>query len=53
MCSPELVSKEQETYLKEVRKLKREVKKDPAKGMALLVKAGIYTKGGNPKKQFK
>lgn len=42
----------QKVYLLKIRELTEEVKKDPSKGLKLLIKAGIYDENGELTKEF-
>ncbi|NQU64848.1 MAG: hypothetical protein HQ517_11300 [SAR324 cluster bacterium] len=52
MCSTELAIKHQNEYLKKVEALTKKVRKDPKKGMEVLIRAGIYDKKGNLTKPY-
>ena len=53
MCFECEQKKEHEEYLKKLKKLARDVKKDPKKGMQILVNAGIYDENGNLTAQYR
>ncbi len=53
MCQIAEEKKQHEAYLKKLNKLVKEVKREPSKGMPVLVEAGIYTEKGNLRKQYK
>lgn len=44
--------KSQKAFILKMRELTEEVKKDPSKGLKLLVRAGIYDKNGKLTKEF-
>jgi hypothetical protein len=53
MCPVTKEKKRHDAYLKKLNKLIKEVKKNPKKGMSVLIEAGIYTKKGDLTKQYK
>ena len=47
-----MTTREVKTQVKEMREFAKEIKKSPERAREFLYKTGMYTKGGNLKKQF-